>query len=85
MSVRSVHFGSLPFDPPQSKAEPQPAPVQANALQSFGDALRDTELVRNKLRGLIASDSRHGDLQITLSALRRIEDAVRVLIAAEES
>jgi hypothetical protein len=74
----TVHF------PPA--AEPA-ATVQAapNVFETFAAALRDTELMREKLRGLIVSENRHGDLQAVLSAARRVESSVQALIEAEES
>lgn len=88
MGMRSVHFSKLPFEPPkasmESEAQSPAATPRPNALQSYASALRDAETLRDKLRGLVSSDSRHGDLQVSLSALRRIEEAVRALIAAEE-
>ena len=69
----------------KSKRQKQPATVPANAIEVFGSALRDIEIVREKLRGLVASYERHGDLQVALSACRRIEHDLTVLILAEEN
>jgi hypothetical protein len=55
-----------------------------NPLQALADAQRDAELVREKLRGLLTTETRHGDLQVTLSALRRCLENVQVLIEVEE-
>lgn len=91
-TTRTVHFGALPYDPPATEskdhsrkpakqADPKPQP---NIMQCFGDALRDAELMREKLRGLVSSHARHGDLQVALSAAKRVEEALKVLISAEE-
>ena len=59
--------------------------TQINVMECFSGALRDTELAREKLRELVNSGSRHGDLQVALSAARRLEASLSKLIEAEES
>jgi hypothetical protein len=71
----------MPFEPPASREEAAPQP---NIIQTFSDALRDTETIREKLRGIMNANDRHGDLQVALSALKRLETGIRTLIAAEE-
>lgn len=80
-SAPMVNNGSAPKQKRTAKPDPERQP---NVMQAFTDALRDAELIREKLRNLVNSGSRHGDLQVTLSALRRAEDSVRLLIEAEE-
>ena len=57
--AHTVHF------PPA--AEPEKAASAPNILETYAAALRDVELMREKLRGLIVSTNRHGDLPSTLS------------------
>jgi len=70
---------SITFPPAQESAARQP-----NVLATFASALADVELVRKKLRDLLVADDRHGDLQVVLSAVHRVQDAVQALIRAEE-
>lgn len=77
-NTHTVHF------PPAT----EPAPTKTsrpNILETYSATLRDVELMREKLRGLIVTGNRHGDFQAILSAGRRAEDAVQALIEAEES
>jgi hypothetical protein len=71
----SIHF------PPGRENRASEVP---NVLGTFAAALSDAELVREKLRKLLLTDNRHGELQIVLSAARRVEQSVLALIAAEE-
>jgi hypothetical protein len=64
-------------------ATPQPA-HRVNVIGCYADALRDVETAREKLRALLVADDRHGDLQVALSATRRLEANIQQLIEAEE-
>lgn len=55
-----------------------------NVLAALASALRHSNLVHNKLRALLQSGNRHGDLQAILSALRNCAADVKVLIDDEE-
>ncbi len=77
-----VNGGSKDSSAGASKLAPVP---QVNVLQRFADALRDVELCRERLRGLVISGNRHGDLQVVRSALLRSVEAVNSLIDAEEN
>lgn len=91
MSVHTVHF------PPVPKPDPARSPTDGrrkvgtrsddprNAIQAYSDALRDTELVRERLRNLLNSANRHGDLQVALSAAERLRGSIQLLIDTEES
>ena len=57
---------------------------QPNVMETFANALRDVETIREKLRGLVNSGSRHGDLQVARSAAIRIQESLSILIDAEE-
>jgi hypothetical protein len=74
----TVHF-------PPATEPAKSEPTKPSVLETYSSALRDAELMREKLRGLIVSDNRHGDLQAILSAARRVEDTVQTLIDAEEA
>lgn len=57
---------------------------------ALANAIVDIELARKKLSrfGHLGNDrhiDRHGDLQVILSAVRRVEASVQVLIAEENS
>lgn len=56
---------------------------------ALANAIVDIELARKKLSrfGHLGNDhsDRHGDLQVVLSAVRRVEASVQVLIAEENS
>lgn len=69
---------------PELAKEPAPVPKIPNSLGNYASALREVELIRERLRGLVISENRHGDLQIILSAGRRLEESVLALIEAEE-
>jgi hypothetical protein len=76
-NAHSVHFPLA--------SEPATTPKgNLNILETYSAALRDVELMREKLRGLIVSETRHGDLQIVLSAARRVEELAQALVEAEE-
>ena len=77
--VTSVHFPRA--EKGNNAASKKPA---ANALEVFANAHRDVETIREKLRGLLTSDSRHGDLQAVLSATLRLAEHVKTLIEFEE-
>jgi hypothetical protein len=79
--MRSIHFPSARVESPRPDSTPAP---RVNALESFSSALRDAETIREKLRGLVVSDGRHGDLQTALSAARELEGHLLELIEAEE-
>lgn len=66
-----------PIRKPARKAAP------INMMECFASALRDIEITREKLRDLVNSGSRHGDLQVALSAARRLEASLQALINAE--
>lgn len=90
MSSHSIHFPPAPKDeaPPKRHAtnpaaKPKAEPV--NIMECFGNALRDVELARERLRSLITSANRHGDLQVCLSAAKRLQDSLTALIEAEEN
>lgn len=87
--VRSVHFppaaepGARPRKP---EPKPNPDPVaETNILEVFANAHRDTELIRERLRGLLTTTSRHGDLQAAYSAVRRLAENIQILIEHEEA
>ena len=81
--MRSVHFPEAPRNSVSSPSAPH-TPKELNVIEQFADALRDSELIRSRLRGLLTSDSRHGDLQASLSAALRLADKLRALIENEE-
>jgi len=58
---------------------------KTNPIEAFSKALRDIEIARDQLRGLLVTDNRHGGLQVALMALRRCEAAVLSLIDVEEA
>ena len=66
--VRSLHF-------PKGAQPALLAPPPSNLLEIYSAALRDAALINEKLQELLASTDRHGDLQVTLSAARRLEAA----------
>lgn len=74
----SVHF------PPAPARQPEAAHSVPH-LQTYASALADVELVRDQLRRLLTSENRHGDLQVALSALKRLQPAIQILIDAEEA
>ena len=96
VNMHSLHFSPIPEDPKKlgkpgktrerthaSKIAPAP---QINVLDVLGQAQTEAHLVATKLAGLVkAGNGRHGDLQVTLSALRRLDPLVAALIAAEEA
>jgi hypothetical protein len=55
-----------------------------NAIAELSNALREVETVRVKLRGMLVTDNRHGDLFVCLGAVRRLETAIQALIEVEE-
>ena len=55
-----------------------------NAIAELADALREVETVRVKLRGMLVTENRHGDLFVCLGATRRLESAIQALIEVEE-
>lgn len=87
--VRSVHFPPAtepeqPAKPARHRLDPKPA-AETNILEVFANANRDTELIRERLRGLLTTTSRHGDLQAALSAVRRLAENIQILIEHEEA
>jgi hypothetical protein len=63
--------------------DPQP---RVAVLDLLIGALQDAHLISRTLDGLLkVGGDRHGDLQVALSALRRLEGHVVALIAAEEN
>jgi hypothetical protein len=74
--------------PPAVTAAPAAAPAtrRITVIGCYADALGDVETAREKLKALLAADAedRHGDLQVVLSAVRRLEANVQRLIEAEE-
>jgi hypothetical protein len=89
--TRSVHF------PPPELAREHPleqrgrelrerkaADSAVNAIAELSSALREVETVRVKLRGMLVTDNRHGDLFVCLGAVRRLETAIQALIEVEE-
>jgi hypothetical protein len=91
--TRTVHFPPAAREPApaesalekrgrevrERKAEPG-----VNAIAQLADALREVETVRVKLRGMLVTDNRHGDLFVCLGAVRRLETAIQALIEVEE-
>ncbi len=77
----SLHFPAAPDTTPAKSAAPESAP---NVLESFRDALSESDLIHKRLRSLLVSADRHGDLQVILSACLRLERPVRALIQSEE-
>lgn len=76
-SRRTVHF-----PPGEEPAGQEPKP---NALEAYATAVRETELTRKMLRGLLQkSYSRHGELQVILRSSIRTQEAVRLLLEMEE-
>ncbi len=72
---------------------PPPRPIEAdkpsvkgkrqhdNVLAVYGDLLRDSETLNEKLVRLLADpDAFHGNLQATLSLLRTMQGGVQLLI-----
>lgn len=82
--------------PAQNSVQPPPGPPllietqyslnnePVGVLGALAAAVADAQLVSNKLKALVGSATRHGDLQVALSAVRRIEGSLLVLIEAEE-
>lgn len=81
MNLHSIHFPPPDLSPAKG-ADSQL--VYQNIILTLSEVLRDTETLREKMRGLLVTDSRHGDLQVALSCARRIEAGIQVLIEAEE-
>jgi hypothetical protein len=82
MPVRSLHFtGGIEL--PSGAREEEPA-TAVNVLEVYANCVRDVSTASDKLRKLLLSENRHGDLQVSLSALRRATTAVEALIAIEE-
>ncbi len=75
---RSIHFPAA-SEPPARPSE------QTKVLDCFAGSLRDVEQIREKLRALLVSENRHGDLQAALSATRRLESSLLELIRTEEA
>ena len=96
----SIHFPDARLaspDPPpalpkrigkakRSVERPAAGAAQAvNQLELYANALRDAETVRNMLRGLVVSGTRHGDLHVARSASLRIAESLKHMIDAEEN
>ena len=62
----------------------EPVKPRVNVMEIFSSALADVEIARDKVRALVNSDNRHGDLQIALMAARRFAASLEALIAAGE-
>jgi hypothetical protein len=63
-----------------------PAPKTAkNPYESYRDAAIDSKLVSEKLKSLLTSENRHGDLQVMLSATGRIAANLRAMLQVEEA
>jgi len=72
---------------------PEPEPALANPLDALRAIRVDIQTLVEKLSGsrvkldpsgIVASETRHGDLQVMLSACQRIAEQLERLIAAEE-
>lgn len=68
------------YPPPRRLA----AAEDKTVLAALASALRHAELIKGKLRALMTSQNRHGDLQAILSACRNCAADVVVLIDDEE-
>ena len=84
--MRSVHFPEAPKPDakPLNPGHFETRAKEVNILEVFANAHRDVELIREKLRGLLTSSTRHGDLQVSISATKRLEEYLGVLIEHEE-
>ncbi len=96
-AVHSIHFPApdvlvkhgrspapRPGAHPKSSRRAKSFAHQINVMETFSSSLRDVELVLEKLLEFVNSGNRHGDLQVALSAARRLEASLSALIDAEE-
>lgn len=60
------------------------AEVVSDYLRQLRSATADTEIARDKLKGLLNSSGRHGDLMVAHGALERAKAAIHELIELEE-
>ena len=94
--VRSVSFPPTGSSRPKAQAPPpepaaKPAPEftkvnpPTNPLVSYQRLAHDNKLVHALLKGLGGKESElHGDLQVILSAVRRMETVVKALLEGLE-
>lgn len=56
-----------------------------NPLDACGDAMGELKLIETKMKGLLGSNNRHGELQVCrTSALRLLDDLNAMIKAYEE-
>jgi hypothetical protein len=58
--------------------------IQPPALDALKDIAVHSKVIEEKLKGLVLSDNRHGDLQVIRSAALRLVQAAEILIAEEQ-
>jgi hypothetical protein len=88
-NVRSVHFpladskpsSSIPVNSPNGDAD---LDLGKNPYDCLRDTWRDTLIITEKLKHLVNSETRHGDLQIIRSAAMRIVKESSRMIEVEE-
>ena len=88
MSTHSVHFPPAPETEEKRSSTRLAGETQrenVGALEWLSAAVRDVDLARGMIRGLLRSANRHGDLQVALSAARRLQTALESLIEGEEN
>lgn len=54
-----------------------------NPFECLAKAIVDTATLSEKIKGLLKTDNRHGDLRVSLSAALRIEENIRHMIDVE--
>jgi hypothetical protein len=83
---RSVSFPIIPDEHRADIVRPAAVDEDMSAIVIWRNLLQDNRLIREKLEGLgVNPNGMHGDLQVTLSGLRRMTAAVQRLIAAAET
>ena len=76
-----------PRRPPRRRVTVKPKAEETDdtpSVQIWGKLANDSILIQEKLKGLSQAESYHGDLQATLSAVRRMEGFLVLLIERVE-
>lgn len=83
MTGRQGSTRSIVFPPgterPVNRKEP------ANLIETYSEVMREAALILKLLGGLLISANRHGDLQVVLTASKRLQKYVQELLEAEET
>jgi hypothetical protein len=70
-------------DGPGADAAAEPPQRNSSILQVHSEARADAELIFKKLKDLDRHNV-HGDLRVCLSAVKRLEEGIRILVGEEE-